>query len=154
LKNIGRLLIAWVILDCERKSLAANGRNLNRTKNDLADSNDDWCRFLIHKLAINCKDSLDLLRKNHMQFVTFNYDVSLEGALHRGLGYSRLFNYEHVQDFVEKDRIFHVYGKLQSPVTDNLSGTNLSWGVEKENSITLQGQALLNHQAQYRQFLD
>jgi hypothetical protein len=70
LQTIGRLLIAWVILECEyiRRQ---NGANINRRELlinspheaerkrvnglDLKRYKDDWCRFVIHQLAINSK---------------------------------------------------------------------------------------------------
>jgi hypothetical protein len=67
-KEIGRLLIAWIILECEY--IARGG----------ADINNDWLRFIIHQLAIYCEKSKDLL-SNTVNFVTFNYDVSLERTL-------------------------------------------------------------------------
>ena len=60
-KDLGRLLIAWVILDCERRCTEAGAGNINRRAQSPVDNlklfNDDWCRFLLHKLAINCKTS-------------------------------------------------------------------------------------------------
>ena len=57
---------------------------------DLKKFKDEWCRFVIHQLAINCKTSSDIFR-NDVRFVTFNYDVSLVWALHQGLRYIQLF---------------------------------------------------------------
>jgi hypothetical protein len=145
LQPVGRLLIAWVILECERKRLLFGG-NTNR-KEDLENSpygsdrhaapnvdinkfNDDWSRFLIDKLAIGCKNSSDLLR-NDVQFVTFNYDVSLEVALYAGLGHIDMFTPEDVQQFLGNNRIMHVYGKVREvppaeppPVNFNIPKTD------------------------------
>lgn len=52
LQDIGRLLIAWVILECEHES--RNGKNINRPTTERAP--DDWCRFIIHQLAIHCRE--------------------------------------------------------------------------------------------------
>jgi hypothetical protein len=127
LQSIGRLLITWVILECEQNYLKLGG-NINQ-KNKLLNSplgpervaaldcdvtryNDDWCRFVIHKLVINSEASSDLL-KNDVSFVTFNYDVSLELALHRGLRHIELFQEADVSKFLGGDRILHIYGKVR-----------------------------------------
>ena len=62
-------MIAWVIIYCERKTLGhslnpnridpnvASGQNLSVRVNK-----DDWCRFVVHQLAMNCIDSNDLMQ--------------------------------------------------------------------------------------------
>jgi hypothetical protein len=127
LEAIGRLLIAWVILESESIYDAEHG-NINRKKLlqnspyeaehsranalNLRLCKDDWCRFVIHQLAINCEASSDLL-KNNVQFITFNYDVSLERALYDGLRHIQLFQPADVERFFLDARIMHVYGKVQ-----------------------------------------
>jgi hypothetical protein len=106
LKGIGRLLIAWVILECEDKS--RNRYNPNRQ----VAGRDDWVRFLIHELAINCRQSSDLLL-NRVNFITFNYDVSLEYALKNGLAHIQLFNKEDRDQFLGGYRINHIYGRIR-----------------------------------------
>ena len=110
LRPIGTLLIAWVILECEtvrRKT----GLNANRTGPPV--NKDDWCRFIIHQLAIDCRTSADLL-SNDVTFVTFNYDVSLEIALSQGLEHIELFKKDDViQKFFEGDRFLHIYGAIR-----------------------------------------
>jgi hypothetical protein len=80
LQPIGKLLIAWVILECEYEHRQKRG-NINRRESlinsphetermrangpDLTKYKDDWCRFIIHQLAINCKTSRDLLEKQN-----------------------------------------------------------------------------------------
>jgi len=76
LQTVGRLLIAWVILECEDRALD-EGRNINRPRQTGAKFGDDWVRFVIHQIAINCRKSKDLL-DNRVSFITFNYDLSLE----------------------------------------------------------------------------
>jgi hypothetical protein len=109
LQNIGRLLIAWVILDCEYL-FQRQGRNRNREP--YVPGKDNWCRFIIHQLAIHCKSSEDLLR-NCVSFVTFNYDVSLERALSDGLNHIKMFDEEDVRKFLGGSRIVHIYGKVR-----------------------------------------
>src|SRR6516165_7711266 len=110
LQSIGRLLIAWVIFECEKNysELKGNinrrellesslfGQDHQRAKDcDVTKYDDDWYRFVLHKLAINCKSSNDLLKKNDVRFITFNYDVSLEIALSQGL--------KHIKQFTPED---------------------------------------------------
>jgi hypothetical protein len=108
LQAAGKLMIAWVILEREAQFLKAERRNTNRP----VQGKDNWCRFVIHELVMNCKSSQDLLR-NEVTFITFNYDVSLEEALYRGLGAIQLFKKGDVEKFLGNDRIIHVYGKVR-----------------------------------------
>jgi hypothetical protein len=151
-KDLGRLLIAWVILDCERRCMEAGGGNINRRgQNPVANLklfNDDWCRFLLHKLAINCKTSSDLF-KNQVKFVTFNYDLSLEIALSNGLAHIQLLKPQ-VIEFLAEDRIFHIYGKVRNGIVPS----TLAWSDEAKNPKALDGPALLNYQRGYKDFLD
>lgn len=83
LGDIGKFLIAWVLLECEAV-YREDRLNDNRRGNFLKQGgevpnykNDNWYRFIIHKLVSGCEDA-DSLFKNQVTFVTFNYDVSLE----------------------------------------------------------------------------
>lgn len=127
LQSIGRLLIAWVILECEHLFDKIRG-NINRREvllnspleSDRIRANnislqkygDNWCRFLIHQIAINCKCSSDILL-NTVHFVTFNYDLSLERALGAGLSHIELFHRTDIEKLLANDRIAHVYGKVR-----------------------------------------
>ena len=104
-QDIGKLLICWVILACEEKYLERQA-NPNRrealersaikqdrdsvTGLDIAAFKDNWYRFVLHKLATGCITGDDLL-KNNVNFITFNYDVSLEYTLHHGLSAIDIF---------------------------------------------------------------
>jgi hypothetical protein len=147
-QGIGTLLIAWVILECEQIRLQRRG-NVNRLRMledspfpserviatdrfDIRKFKDDWCRFLIHNLAIECKTSSDLLR-NDVRFITFNYDVSLEAELLRGLRHIELFQKSDIDEFFAQDRIMHVYGKVrQVPPTDP---PHLNWDEQSRDPI-------------------
>ena len=125
LSDIGKLMIAWVLLECEaiyRKHKV----NLNRYENpDITKSADNWYRFLVHKLVTGCADGNDLLR-NNVSFVTFNYDVSLEYELYRSLKAISQFSEGNVIDkFFEGGRFIHVYGKIRQNTTDDLPDTTL-----------------------------
>jgi hypothetical protein len=114
LQEIGRVLIAWVILECEEQS---RGVNINQPavagrRTPMTESRDDWCRFIIHQLAIHCQTSGDLLR-NKVSFVTFNYDVSLEVTLKTGLQHIQMFDEPDVEKFLDGSRIVHIYGKVR-----------------------------------------
>jgi hypothetical protein len=124
LQNIGRLLIAWVILECEHRSQNTSN-NINRDHT----APDDWCRFIIHQLAIDCKESKDLLR-NQISFVTFNYDVSLESQLLNGLKHIQVFDEKDVHFFLGGSRIIHIYGKIR----DEMTATPVDWDVLTQDS--------------------
>lgn len=137
LKDIGKFLIAWVLLECEADYVSKNG-NPNRRKmlarssdpGDRENANrvglssykDNWYRFLIHKLAVGCSADTDLLTKNDVTFITFNYDVSLEYRLFKGL--SAISKFEEtsiVNEFMKPGRVTHVYGKIRGdPFADPL----------------------------------
>jgi hypothetical protein len=128
LQNIGRLLIAWVILECEYHS--NYGTNINRKGDDLK-TPDDWCRFIIHQLAINCKESKDLLL-NKVSFVTFNYDVSLETKLRNGLNHIQMFNEKDVTTFLGGTRVIHIYGKIRDDIA---TAAQVDWGVQDQPTM-------------------
>jgi hypothetical protein len=113
-QEIGRVLIAWVILECESQSrdVNINHKVIAGRRELLSESRDDWCRFIIHQLAIHCETSNDLFR-NKISFVTFNYDVSLEVALKNGLQHIRMFDKSDVDKFLDGSRIVHIYGKVR-----------------------------------------
>ena len=86
LKDLGKFLIAWVLLECEAQY--ASLRNSNHPKQPAqaaASQLTNWLKFLIHKLVVGCSGAEDLIKVNDISFITFNYDVSLEYYLHRGL---------------------------------------------------------------------
>lgn len=123
LQPIGKMMIAWVILECERQNLSGTSKNNNRNRFDLEwrikggkqsshDFDDDWYRFLIYRLAAGCKASTDLLN-NKVHFVTFNYDVSLDHRLYDGLSSIEMFDESDVLNFLNQDRVLHVYGSVR-----------------------------------------
>ena len=129
-QDIGRLLICWVILASEERYLGKRG-NPNRIELfeqspfkreresipglDIAMFKDDWGRFVLHKIAMGCSESGDL-HKNNVSFVTFNYDVSLEYALHHGLNAMDTFKQQDVEQFLQEPRIIHCYGEVREAV--------------------------------------
>ncbi len=127
LATIGKFLVAWVMLDCERRFYVSDKRhNFNRRKVkenspeksvqdaagslDISKYKDDWCRFLIHRLSQKPAQLLS----NKVTFVTFNYDASLERTLYQGLSHIEAFQNEkvNIMDFFTPDRFLHMYGRL------------------------------------------
>jgi hypothetical protein len=158
LKSVGRLLIAWVILECEYR-YEQNRSNLNR-REALLDSplesdrvrvknislqkyKDNWCRFLIHQIAINCKSSSDIL-KNTVHFVTFNYDISLERALSSGLSHIELFQHDDIENFLANGRVVHVYGKVRENPFER--PPQLAWQNQALNTERVSVQQLVEYE--------
>jgi hypothetical protein len=123
-QGIGRLLIALVILRAQT-ALAAGRRNRNRDKDGHADDpegrnfhrQDDWCRFINYQLAVGCRGPEDLVR-NRVSFITFNYDLSLERELHRGLSAIEIFGPDGSSEFLKGSRVVHIYGRAASDHSD------------------------------------
>jgi hypothetical protein len=117
------------LLECEARYNQEHG-NINRrddlyrspeqadwqraTGLNLSFYNDNWYRFLIHRLIDNCNVSADLLR-NKVNFITFNYDVSLEYNLFKGLSAISLFTEADILKFFTGsiNRFIHIYGKIR-----------------------------------------
>ena len=72
----------------------------------------DWNKFLVQKLTSGCGVSSDLL-KNKVNFITFNYDNSLEINLEQALSHYNFFAPENITEFLSDGRIRHVYGALK-----------------------------------------
>jgi hypothetical protein len=141
LRDIGKLCIAWVLLEREalflkyginnnRRELllrTAEGRDRDRASSIqyIKQYKDNWYRFLIHKLVTACPDA-DSLLDNKVTFVTFNYDVSLEYQLFGGLSAIAQFaEADIIRRFFEGDRFIHIYGAIRddaisTPVPFNL----------------------------------
>lgn len=94
IEELGRFMIAWVILEHEYKSS-------DRSK---------WYRFIISQLVSGCAESTDLLR-NQVNFVTFNYDTSLDRTLYSGLHAHSLFARTEIDEFL-RNRVIHLYGSV------------------------------------------
>jgi hypothetical protein len=134
LQEVGKLLIAAVILKCEVQYRSEKG-NVNRRpvvgrspqritpvemeRINISGFKDNWYRFITHKLASNCKRSRDLL-ENQVQFITFNYDCSLEDQLKSSLSAIDIFEEDDVRQFLAKDRVIHVYGSVRTSGTSDV----------------------------------
>ncbi|MEK9970368.1 MAG: hypothetical protein VW600_14605 [Ferrovibrio sp.] len=77
--------------------------------------NDNWCRLVLYKLLNGCLEPKSLL-DNKVNFVTFNYDLSLEEKIHSGLRSTGLFNghSDVIEKFISSDRFIHVYGSIRN----------------------------------------
>jgi hypothetical protein len=120
LKEIGRLLIAFVILKHERKgNLPPKAKVTNGSRHE-----DDWVRFVASELTSGCTQPTDLA-KNDVTFVSFNYDLSFEQRLHQALSqYSYFCQSDAIRAFFQQNKIMHVYGKIRTfdpnvPYPDN-----------------------------------
>lgn len=112
--EIGKLVIAYVLLECEqeaaKKTINPNRKiDPNKGIQD-KDRKDNWCRFILNTLVSGAKESKDLL-KNNVNFITFNYDVSLEEQLYKGLSNIDIFEEDDIKEFLNK-KIHHMYGQL------------------------------------------
>lgn len=126
IQEAGKFIIAWVILECERGYIQGvnNGKDNNYNGNRIGNPyshNDDWCRFLIHKLVSGCPKFS--LAKNKVSFITFNYDVSLEQRLIRAFqGMTDYFHPDEIKEFLSSDRITHVYGQVRTSFSSGFEG--------------------------------
>jgi hypothetical protein len=112
LRDIGRFVIAYILLECEAAFRKA-GANITNRRNATPKEADNWYRFLIHKLVTGCHDGEALL-DNNVTFITFNYDVSLEFYLFNGL--SKLAQFatgDILTRFFSENRFLHIYGKIR-----------------------------------------
>lgn len=132
LQPIGKLIIAWVILDCEThylqikgnrnrlEALAHSPRKIDRDSlpgTDVRKFKDAWYRFILNRLMAGCTQSKMLL-ENAVTFVTFNYDASLEYALYNGLRHVELFLRDDINAFLNNHRVIHVYGSIRKSLTE------------------------------------
>jgi len=124
LKEIGRFMISWVILDSEREHKEAGG-NYNRQR-AIADAayadnrrigrienfSDNWYRFILYKILSGCNSQEDVFY-NRVSFITFNYDTSLERFLYQGLRSIKFRNgsFLDFERFLE-GKFIHVYGLI------------------------------------------
>lgn len=127
LHDIGRLAITLVIFDCEAEFHEQGGnpnhqrRHKKLTRQGQVSAapqvdafNDDWLRFVLHRITMGCKSGDDL-EQNDVRFVTFNYDVSVEKRLYDGLCGIGVIDHDSIAKFLE-GRVIHVYGGVREKV--------------------------------------
>ena len=115
LQPIGRLLISGVIQECELY-WRENRYNPNVPQSSV--NCNDWLRFVMHRMVYGSKQSNDLL-KNNVHFITFNYDRSLESELSSKLRALDIVEEKDINGFLNRDRIFHMYGSINSSTVDD-----------------------------------
>ncbi len=117
LQEIGKILIASVLLDCEEHSIKIphidHQRKLEMTTD--ADKRDNWYRFLIHALASagSKEELLKIATDRKLIIITFNYDVSLEYHLYKALSEIEAIGEQTAKQFMKELKIIHVYGELR-----------------------------------------
>jgi hypothetical protein len=154
LSDIGKLMIAWVLLECEAFycKYKVNVNHQESTHN--TKTADNWYRFLVHKLVTGCADGNDLLR-NKVSFVTFNYDVFLEYELYRSLRAISQFSEGNVIDkFFEGDRFIHVYGKIRQDFTQDIPDTTLDLFAKRVMELTSASSNFLGDSQEFNNLLD
>jgi hypothetical protein len=139
LHDIGRLVIALVILDCEYRydQLRGNENHLHLyakrvgqgvvprdVRMELSAFNDDWLRFVLYKLTVRCDPSSGLAA-NQARFVTFNYDTSVERRLFSGLSNISHFRPDDIKAFMTERRFLHVYGAIREKVDETWKPQNV-----------------------------
>jgi hypothetical protein len=113
LREIGKLMIAWVIRECaiRRMNDPVNYNRRDPRRGIIGDhTRDDWYRFMVHKLVSGCASARSL-HENQVTFVTFNYDVSLEWYVEQALASIELFSTE-VHKFFQTNPVLHIYGNV------------------------------------------
>lgn len=127
LQTAGKMIIAWVILECEA-TYRRDGYNTNRhylqPPENIDRGHDDWGRFVLYDLVSRCAKSEDLLQ-NDVKFITFNYDMSLEWRIQNGLENIELFKEKDIKEFM-KGRVLHVYGSVRDTATAELFDLEVS----------------------------
>ncbi|MGB4108186.1 MAG: hypothetical protein WBK55_10395 [Alphaproteobacteria bacterium] len=129
LQKIGKLLIAWIILEREQNyfNLKANINHRNKHKKSpypanhkkgdgliLKNFKDNWLRFITEKMLTGCDSFEELKKRNHVNFITFNYDISLERILYNNFCGIETINgsNEDIGSFFSSDRVIHLYGQV------------------------------------------
>ncbi|HAU0311388.1 TPA: hypothetical protein JBF89_13145 [Legionella pneumophila] len=110
-EEAAKTLIIYTLLKCENSSFFDLDPAENRTK-------DYWQPVLFNELTQGCWEKPDLFLENRIDFVTFNYDTSLEYGLKRLIQATQRFSAANVAEnpyisFISK-RIHHVYGSIYS----------------------------------------
>lgn len=114
LQRLGKMMIAASLIKCEVDSSGSH-KNINRPR-DGKKHNDDWIRFLVHQIAMGCKNSKDLFQ-NDVYFITFNYDRSLEVQLFSALNAIEMFDHADIIKFMNDQRVVHVYGTIHQSIS-------------------------------------
>lgn len=108
--ELGRLLIAYVILSCE---IEDNLSNTNNGKN--------WYNYLLNEIGIKLKD----IESSGLKIITFNYDRSFEHYFIKSMinthGEGKSDDPQQYIDLLNKIECYHVHG--------DIGGGKLTWGI-------------------------
>ncbi|PCH93536.1 MAG: hypothetical protein COB85_06835 [Bacteroidetes bacterium] len=96
-ERIGKAITASILMAYENE-----GKLINKEI-------DSWYRYLWNKMRT---DTLSQFAENHVAFITFNYDRSLEHYLFIVLKYTFSRENEEIIEVLNKIPIIHVYGQL------------------------------------------
>lgn len=139
--EIGRIVISYIILSREQKSFDSEELDGSGYKklpgDDLKREGKDWQRYFLEAITNGCDEATDL-SKNNVNVITFNYDVSFENRLFRGLESLELFEHECKKKFYESEFVHHVYGKVRSNGFENREYGTFAIGSEGESATEAQ----------------
>ena len=117
LQVLGKTLIAKVIGQHEAKFF----KDLDSNKLE-----ENWVALIASKMADNCINPEDI-KQNKINFITFNYDLSLERLLYGILTSRTRFKSIDFKYLFSEKRFLHVYGAISddplSPMPDNFLPT-------------------------------
>jgi hypoxanthine-guanine phosphoribosyltransferase len=99
---LGKTLIAFIIGRAEQQFF----------KEKYNSCNENWINIVINYMAKDCLSADDIL-KNNVNFITFNYDLSLERNLIRNINERNKFSNVDFNKFVF-ERIIHLYGSISN----------------------------------------
>ncbi len=103
--KIGKWAIYITIADAEKKSCF---------REESIDNNDDWMSYLFFRMTNGLNDkNLSTFKDNKINFISFNYDRSLEYFLSESLIHKfNLRTATEVNSLMETFKIYHVFGRL------------------------------------------
>ncbi len=124
----GKIMIVYSILKRED----TNKFNINQ-------NDDNWYSLLLNDLVSECADNPDKLTENEIEFITFNYDMSLDYFLHSRI--KKIENFIKIDErshspaliFLNKLKLEHVYGQLYSLANNNHYGKYIHTNEENKH---------------------
>lgn len=126
----GKIGIIYNILQSETSSKFLE--ELSEHKKSRKEENDDWMWHLYIKMinGLNVVQSFDVINFDHISFISFNYDRSLEYYLY--ISINNGFNFKSIggnaKALMNRIRIEHVYGKVVDlPWEDNGANQSLEY---------------------------
>ncbi len=128
--KIAKILIGWILLECQNKYELSN-YNPNRhpitPETTPLKKEDNWLKFIISKIINN-----EYVCNNKVDFITFNYDLSLEDKLKEVLENTETIDAINKEQFFQ-NRIHHVYGKIKKQ--PEFHNTNIDFKKDKDLNL-------------------